>query len=131
KERYEDINGFERYLVRNGTVVLKFFLHVSKAEQKARFLQRLSQPDKNWKFSVADARERDCWDSYQKAYEQMLEATSTPYAPWYIVPADHKWFTRVAVADIVVEGLQQLGLEFPRITGAKLRELEEARRLLR
>jgi len=129
-ERFEDINHFERYLARNGTVVLKFFLHVSKAEQKKRFLERLDEPGKNWKFSAQDVRERAHWDEYMAAYESMIRATATPHAPWYVVPADHKWFTRLVVADAVVHALEELDLRYPKVDARKRAELAEARRRL-
>jgi len=128
--RYEDINAFERHLVRNGTVVLKFFLHVSKKEQKKRFLDRLDRPDKHWKFSTADLAERAYWDEYQAAYEDAIEATSTDWAPWYVVPADHKWATRAVVADLVTSSIRALDLELPELTDERRRELDEARRQL-
>jgi PPK2 family polyphosphate:nucleotide phosphotransferase len=105
KDRYEQINNFEKYLADNGTTILKFFLHVSKKEQKKRFLERIDTPEKNWKFSAADIRERQHWDEYMKAYEEALSATSTPWAPWYVVPSDKKWFTRTLVADVIVQAL--------------------------
>jgi PPK2 family polyphosphate:nucleotide phosphotransferase len=111
-ERYEDINAFERYLSRNGTLIRKFFLHVSKDEQRRRFLERLDDPAKNWKFEAADLDERDRWNDYMKAYEQALSATSTDEAPWFIVPADHKWFTRLVIAKLVVDALESLDLRF-------------------
>lgn len=127
EERYEDINGFERYLARNGVLILKFFLHVSKDEQKRRFLSRLDEPEKNWKFSLADAREREHWKEYMKAYEKMIRRTSAPHAPWFVIPANHKWFTRLAVAAAIVDGLNSLNLAFPKVDKAKQRELEKAR----
>jgi PPK2 family polyphosphate:nucleotide phosphotransferase len=130
KERYQDICSFERYVARNGTVIRKFFLNVSKEEQKKRFLSRLDQPEKNWKFSVNDVKERQHWDEYMKAYEDALEATSTDEAPWYVIPADHKWFTRLAVADVIVEALEGLDLRYPKVSEAKREELERARALL-
>jgi len=130
EERYEDINAFERYLSRNGTVVRKFFLHVSREEQKKRFLERLEQPEKNWKFSLADANERNHWDAYMEAYEEMIRNTATAWAPWYVVPADNKWFTRLVVAAAVVDAMSDLGLAFPKVDAAKKRELEEARAAL-
>jgi len=130
EERYEDINCFERYLTRNGTVIRKFFLHVSKKEQKKRFLERLDQPEKNWKFSAADVRERAHWDGYMDAYEEMIRATATPYAPWYVVPADNKWFTRLVVAAAVVEALESLDLHYPKVDKKKRAELAAARGLL-
>ena len=127
KERYEDINNVEQYLARNGVLIRKFFLHVSKKEQKKRFMERLDNPDKNWKFSMADAKERGYWDDYQKAYQDMIKATATKNAPWYVVPADNKWFTRVVVAAAVIEALGSLELEFPQVDEAKKKELAEAR----
>lgn len=128
--RYEDINAFERHLVRNGTVVLKFFLHVSKKEQKKRFLERLERPEKNWKFSLADLKERGHWDEYTEAYEKAISATSTEWAPWYIVPADDKWATRAIVADIITSALSDLNLKFPKMTDEQLQLLETARQSL-
>jgi PPK2 family polyphosphate:nucleotide phosphotransferase len=128
--RFEDINAFERHLVRNGTIVLKFFLHVSKAEQKKRFLERLDRPEKNWKFSVNDLAERAFWDQYQAAYEDALGATSTEWAPWYVVPADQKWATRAIVADILVTTIRGLDLKFPEPTEEQRKALTEARRKL-
>ncbi len=130
EQRYEDINAFERHLARSGTVIRKFFLHLSKEEQRRRFLERLDDPAKNWKFSLADARERERWDDYMAAYEEMLSATSTTHAPWYVVPADHKWFTHLAVASIIIEALEGLGLAFPKPGRAQRRELQLARRHL-
>jgi len=116
KERFQDIRNFERYLRRNGVVVRKFFLHVSKGEQKGRFLERLENPEKNWKFSANDIKERAFWDDYMVAYEDMIRLTSSPQAPWYVVPADNKWFTRIAVAAAVIETLDELNLRYPKIT---------------
>ncbi|HEX6738790.1 MAG TPA: polyphosphate kinase 2 family protein [Vicinamibacteria bacterium] len=130
QERYEDINASERYLTRNGIAIRKFFLHVSKEEQRRRFLDRLEEPEKNWKFSVNDAKERDHWEAYMQAYEDCLRATSTEHAPWYVVPADHKWYMRMAVAELVVQALEGLDLEFPKIDKEQRAELEEARKLL-
>jgi PPK2 family polyphosphate:nucleotide phosphotransferase len=130
KERYQDINAFERYLSRNGTVIRKFFLNVSKEEQRERFLARLDQPEKNWKFSAADVEERRHWDEYMKAYEDMISATSTKHAPWHVIPADHKWFTRLAVADVIVEALAELDLHFPEVSETQRQELARARALL-
>ena len=130
EERYEDINAVERYLARNGYVILKFFLHVSRREQKKRFLERLDQPEKNWKFSSADAKERGHWDEYMEAYEDMIRATATKDAPWFVVPADNKWFTRLVVAGAVVEALEDLDLEFPEVDKEKRAELAKARRML-
>jgi PPK2 family polyphosphate:nucleotide phosphotransferase len=130
EERYEDIRSFERYLARNGTVIRKFFLHVSKGEQKRRFLSRLDEPEKNWKFSANDAAERRHWKNYQRAYEDAIRATATPEAPWYVVPADHKWFTRLVVAAAVVDALAELGLHYPRVGAAQRKQLAAARREL-
>ncbi len=130
KARYQDINAFERHLVRNGTVVLKFFLHVSKEEQRKRFLERLTRPDKHWKFSRADLHERGFWDDYVEAYQDAISATSTKWAPWYIVPADNKWATRAIVADIIVSALKGLDLRYPEPSEETLKALEEARRQL-
>ena len=129
-ERFEDIRSFERHMARSGTVIRKFFLHVSKKEQKRRFLERLEEPEKNWKFSAADVRERACWDDYQKAYEDMIRNTATGHAPWYIVPADNKWFTRIVVSAVVVEALESLGLAYPKVDEAKKKELEAAKKVL-
>jgi PPK2 family polyphosphate:nucleotide phosphotransferase len=130
KERYEDINSFERFIARNGYVILKFFLHVSKGEQKKRFLSRLDEPAKNWKFSLADAREREYWDEYMKAYEDTIRNTASAHAPWYVVPADHKWFMRLVVAAAVIDALQDLDLEYPVIDAGKQHELEAVRHTL-
>ena len=130
KERYEDIRNFERYLTRNGVVVRKFFLHVSKAEQKRRFLARLDEPKKNWKFSVDDVTERGRWKAYQRAYQDAIRATATEVAPWYVVPADHKWFTRLVVAAAIGEALTGLDLHYPRVDKAQKKALEAARRKL-
>jgi PPK2 family polyphosphate:nucleotide phosphotransferase len=127
EDRYEDIRNVEKYLSRNGVLIRKFFLHVSKKEQKERFLARLDEPDKNWKFSMADAKERGFWDHYQEAYEDMIRATATEEAPWYVVPADHKWFTRVVVAAAIIDALGSLDLKFPEVSEAKKKELAEAR----
>jgi len=130
QRRFLEINNYERYLADNGTVVLKFFLNVSKAEQKKRFLERIDLPEKNWKFSMADARERRFWDQYQKAYEDMLNHTSTAHAPWYVVPADHKWFTRLAVAGVIYHTLKGLKLAYPTVTKEHRQELLKARKAL-
>jgi len=130
KERFEDIGSFERYLTRNGIVIRKFFLNVSKKEQKKRFLARLDDPEKNWKFSAADIHERTCWDDYMEAYEDMICQTATPEAPWHVIPADNKWFTRIAVAAAIVDALEDLNLEYPNVDAAKAKELAEARKLL-
>jgi len=131
KERFKDIRAFERYLARNGTLILKFFLHVSKDEQKRRFLERIEEPSKNWKFSMGDVEERKLWDKYMDAYEDMIRNTSRPEAPWHVVPADNKWFTRLVVAAEVVEALDRLGLKYPTVTGAAREDLEKARQILR
>jgi PPK2 family polyphosphate:nucleotide phosphotransferase len=130
KERFQDIAAYERYLARNGTVIRKFFLNVSKEEQRKRFLARLDEPEKNWKFSVADVAERQHWDEYMKAYEDAIEATSSEHAPWYVIPADRKWFTRLAVADVIVEALEELDLRYPEVSDTQRQELERARALL-
>jgi polyphosphate kinase 2 (PPK2 family) len=131
KERYEDMNAFERYLTRNGTVIRKFFLHVSKEEQKQRFLERLTEPEKNWKFSLQDVKEREHWDAYMQAYEDMIRSTSTEASPWYVVPADHKWFTRVVVAEVIADTLESLNLTYPKVDAEKKKEIEAARTLLK
>jgi PPK2 family polyphosphate:nucleotide phosphotransferase len=128
KKRFEDIGNVEQYLTRNGIVIRKFFLNLSKKEQKRRFLQRLENPEKNWKFSAADVRERECWDDYMKAYEEMIAATSTKAAPWYVVPADNKWYTRVVVAAAIVDTLKELKLEYPKLTPEERKQLEAAKR---
>jgi PPK2 family polyphosphate:nucleotide phosphotransferase len=130
QNRFEDISHFEQYLDRNGIVVLKFFLNVSRKEQKARFLERINTPEKNWKFSFADTQEREHWDKYMVAYEDMFNHTSTARAPWYIIPADHKWFTRVAVADIIVSKLRSLNLRYPEMSKERKRDLEKAKQML-
>jgi PPK2 family polyphosphate:nucleotide phosphotransferase len=130
KERYEDIRAFERYLARQGYVILKFFLHVSKKAQKERFLERLERPEKNWKFSLADAKERGYWSAYMRAYEDMIRATASEQAPWYVVPADHKWFTRLVVAAAINEALDRLKLAYPKLDDAKRKDLEAARAAL-
>jgi PPK2 family polyphosphate:nucleotide phosphotransferase len=130
KRRFGEITDFERHLVDNGTVIIKFFLYVSKEEQKRRFLARIDEEDKNWKFSVHDANERAFWDDYMAAYEEALSETSTKDAPWYVVPADNKWFTRLAVAAIIWQTIADLKLKFPKVTADKKKELQEVRRLL-
>jgi PPK2 family polyphosphate:nucleotide phosphotransferase len=130
EERFEDIRHFEEHMARNGTVIRKFFLNVSKKEQKRRFLARLEEPEKNWKFSAADIRERGFWDDYQKAYEEMIANTATGHAPWYVVPADNKWFTRLVVSAVVVETLESLGLCYPEVDAGKRQELAAAKKLL-
>jgi len=130
QERFEDIRNFEQYLTRNGVVVLKIFLHLSKKEQKRRFMERLDNPDKNWKFSPSDMAEREYWDQYMDAYEDMIRHTATKYAPWYVVPADNKWFSRVVVAAAIIEALACLDLQFPEVAKPKLKELAAAKMAL-
>jgi PPK2 family polyphosphate:nucleotide phosphotransferase len=130
KHRYEDIRSFERYLGRNGVAVRKFFLHVSRREQKKRFLDRIDVPEKSWKFSTADARERGFWKNYMQAYEDMVRQTATADAPWYVVPADNKWFTRTVVAAAVVDAMASLGLRYPEVGPVQMKELAAAKRLL-
>jgi PPK2 family polyphosphate:nucleotide phosphotransferase len=128
--RFQDIRAFERYLHRNGTVVLKFFLHVSKKEQQKRFLERLDNPVKNWKFSINDAKERGFWDDYMEVYEETIRETATENSPWYVVPADNKWFTRVIVAAAIIDTLDSLNLNYPKVSDAKRKELAETKRAL-
>jgi PPK2 family polyphosphate:nucleotide phosphotransferase len=130
KRRFEEINNFEHYLVKNGIIVLKFFLNVSKEEQKRRFLERIEKPEKNWKFSIADAKERQHWQEYMDAYEETLEHTSTKWAPWYVIPSDHKWFTRVAVSDVLLKTLKSLNLSYPIVSKERKAELQKIRRQL-
>jgi len=130
EERYQDIRSYERYLARQGVVIRKFFLHVSKAEQKERFLERLDEPEKNWKFSEGDVVERGFWDDYQRAYEDVIRATASKHAPWYVIPADHKWFTRLAVAAAVIDTLARLELHYPVLDAPRRKALEAARREL-
>ena len=130
KERAEDIRSFERYLTHNGVLVRKFFLKVSKGEQRKRFLQRLDKPEKNWKFSASDLRERDCWDDYMTAYEDAIQRTATQDSPWFVVPADAKWYTRLVVAAAIIDALASLDLHFPTIDQDQKRELGRARRIL-
>lgn len=130
KRRFQEINHFEKHLVDNGVVILKFFLNVSKAEQKKRFLERIDRPEKNWKFSASDAKERAFWDDYMKAYEDVFNHTSTEAAPWHIIPADHKWFTRLTVANIICTKLASLDLKYPTLSEEHLRELQQAKDLL-
>jgi PPK2 family polyphosphate:nucleotide phosphotransferase len=127
RQRFEEINRFEKYLVDNGVIVVKFFLNVSRKEQKARFLKRIDEKEKNWKFSATDVLERRHWDEYMEAYEDMLNHTSTDWAPWFVVPADHKWFTRLCVSEIVVATLKSLGLEYPKVSAEQLAALEKAK----
>ncbi|MDJ0708109.1 MAG: polyphosphate kinase 2 family protein [Leptolyngbyaceae cyanobacterium MO_188.B28] len=130
KQRFEEINNFEKYLVNNGVHVLKFFLHVSKAEQKKRFLDRINRPEKNWKFSISDAHERSHWNAYMKAYEDAITHTSTPWAPWYIIPADHKWFTRLAVSYFIDQKIRSLDLAYPKVKPDHLQQLQAAKVML-
>jgi PPK2 family polyphosphate:nucleotide phosphotransferase len=129
-ERFEDIRDLERYLTRNGTVIRKFFLHVSREEQQKRFLARLDEPEKNWKFAAGDVRERAYWNEYMRAYEQMIRHTATGYAPWFVVPADHKWFTRLVVSSVIVDAMSSLRLNYPRVSRSRKRELAVARKEL-
>jgi len=128
KERFQDIRTFERYLSRNGVCIRKFFLHVSKKEQKKRFLERIEEPEKNWKFSANDAKERKYWDDYMEAYEDMIRNTASKAAPWYVVPADNKWFTRVVVGAAIIEALDDLDLKYPKVGEDKLAELAAAKK---
>jgi PPK2 family polyphosphate:nucleotide phosphotransferase len=130
RERFEDINSFERYITRNGIALVKFFLHLSKKEQKRRFIERLDTPDKNWKFSLSDVKEREFWDAYQNAYEDMIRHTASEHAPWYVVPADNKWFTRLVVAEAVVHALKGMNLKYPKISGKEKAAQAQARQEL-
>ena len=130
KERFEDIHAFERHMARNGTVIRKFFLHLSKKEQKKRFLARLDEPEKHWKFSGADIHEREYWDQYQEAYEDMIRQTASQHAPWYVVPADNKWYTHLVVSAAIVEALEELELCYPKVDAAKMKEIGAARKML-
>jgi PPK2 family polyphosphate:nucleotide phosphotransferase len=130
KERLEDMANFEKYLARNGVAILKFFLHISKEEQKKRFLERLDREEKNWKFSKSDVEDRKCWKEYMKAYEDAICTTAAKHAPWYVVPADHKWFARLVVAATIVETLEGLNLKYPTIDKAQRKELQVAREML-
>jgi PPK2 family polyphosphate:nucleotide phosphotransferase len=130
KERFQDIRSFERYLTRNGVLIRKFFLHISKGEQKRRFLQRLENPEKNWKFSANDIKERAYWNDYMKAYEDMIRNTASPEAPWYVVPADNKWFTRIVVAAAIIEALEGLDLRYPKVSKEQMKELAAAKEAL-
>ena len=130
RERFEDISAFERHLARNGTVVIKFFLNVSREEQRQRFLDRLEEPAKNWKFSMDDVAERALWDKYQAAYQEMIRHTSTPVAPWHVVPADHKWFARVVIGSTIVTALDRLDLHYPKVKAATLQEFQKVRTAL-
>lgn len=130
EQRFDEINQFEKYLVKNGIVVIKFFLNVSKEEQKKRFLKRINLPEKNWKFSLADAKERAHWKEYQHAYEELFNNTSTKFAPWYIIPADNKWYTHAVVADIIVKKLQELKPEYPNVSDEHKQELLKVKEML-
>lgn len=130
EERFEDMCAFERYLARNGIVVRKFFLNLSRKEQAKRFLARLDEPEKNWKFSAADIHEREYWKDYMDAYEEMIQNTATPAAPWYVVPADNKWFTRLVVASAIIDTLEKLNLSYPKVDASRRKELDEARKFL-
>jgi len=129
-ERFQDIRNFEKYLTRNGIIVRKFFLHVSKEEQKKRFLERIDNPDKNWKFEFGDVKERESWNDYMHAYEDMIRNTATEDSPWYVVPADNKWFTRLVVSAAIINAISSLDLKYPEISSEKLKELTEAKRIL-
>lgn len=131
EQRYDDIRAFERYLARNGTLVLKFMLHVSKEEQAQRFLERLEEPAKNWKFSFGDVEERKLWGEYMRFYEDCIRATSRPQAPWFVVPADNKWFTRLVISSAIVEAMDALDLKFPKVGDSALTEMQAAREALR
>lgn len=130
EDRFQDIRNFEKYLHRNGTLVVKFFLHVSKDEQKKRFIERVDNPDKNWKFSPTDARERSYWKEYMKAYEEMIKATSTEKAPWYVIPADNKSYARIAIASAIINALDKMGLEYPKVSKEKIAELNAVKKAL-
>jgi len=129
-ERFQDIRNLEKYLTRNGIIVRKFFLHVSKEEQKKRFLERIDNPDKNWKFEFGDVKERESWNDYMHAYEDMIRNTATEDSPWYVVPADNKWFTRLVVSAAIINAISSLDLKYPEISSEKLKELTEAKRIL-
>ncbi|MGH8001419.1 MAG: polyphosphate kinase 2 family protein [Brasilonema sp.] len=130
KQRFEEINNFEKYLVNNGIIILKFFLNISKSEQKKRFLERIELPEKHWKFSISDAQERAFWDDYMNAYEDLFNQTSTSWAPWHIIPADHKWFTRLAVANIICTKLKELNLQYPIVSEEHKQYLLQAKQML-
>lgn len=130
RDRFEQINAFEKYLVQNGILVLKFYLNVSKQEQKRRFLERIDNPDKNWKFAPSDVEARGLWDDYQRSYEDMFKHTSTKYAPWYIVPADNKWFTRIVLNDVITDTLEKLNLRYPEVSKEHRAALQEAKEIL-
>jgi PPK2 family polyphosphate:nucleotide phosphotransferase len=130
KQRYQQINDFEKYLYENGIIILKFFLHVSKKEQKERFLKRIENPAKNWKFSMGDIEERKYWNDYQKAYQEAISSTSKKHAPWYVIPADKKWFMRLAISEIIVKEMKKLKPDFPKLNKEQLSDLDEARQIL-
>lgn len=130
RQRYRQINSVEQHLAENGIIILKFFLHVSKKEQKQRFLDRINDPDKNWKFTMDDVKERNFWEDYQQAFEEAISATNTEIAPWYIIPADHKWYMRTLVGDIIVRKLDSLALKYPEVTSAKREEIQNAKKIL-
>ncbi|KAF2515529.1 polyphosphate kinase 2 family protein [Flavobacterium zhairuonense] len=130
ENRFEDIRNFEKYLNRNGTIVIKFFLNVSKEEQKNRFIERVDNPDKNWKFSAADAKERGYWDDYMFAYEELIKNTSTKKSPWYVIPADNKYYARIAIASAIIHALDEMDLEYPKVSEEKLAELNEVKKAL-
>lgn len=129
-ERFEDIRNFEKYLNRNGTIVIKFFLNVSKEEQKKRFIERIDDQDKNWKFSTSDAKERGFWDDYMNAYQDLIQKTTTTHSPWYVVPADNKSYARIVIASAIINALDEMGLEYPRVSPEKVAELQEIRKAL-
>lgn len=130
EERFEDIRNFEKYLNRNGTIVIKFFLNVSKEEQKKRFIERIDDQDKNWKFSTSDAKERGFWDDYMNAYQDLIQKTTTTHSPWYVVPADNKSYARIVIASAIINALDEMGLEYPRVSPEKVAELQEIRKAL-
>lgn len=130
EERFEDIRNFEKYLNRNGTIVIKFFLNVSKEEQKKRFIERIDDQDKNWKFSTSDAKERGFWDDYMNAYQDLIKKTTTTHSPWYVVPADNKSYARIVIASAIINALDEMGLEYPRVSPEKVAELQEIRKAL-
>jgi PPK2 family polyphosphate:nucleotide phosphotransferase len=130
EERFEDIRNFEKYLNRNGTIVIKFFLNVSKEEQKKRFIERIDDQDKNWKFSTSDAKERGFWDDYMNAYQDLIQKTTTTHSPWYVVPADNKSYARIVIASAIINALDEMGLEYPKVSPEKVAELQEIRKAL-
>jgi polyphosphate kinase 2 (PPK2 family) len=130
QKRFEQISSFEKHLSQNGTHVLKFFLNVSKNEQKRRFLARIDTPEKNWKFSASDVKERGFWDEYQKAYTEAIETTSTTSSPWFVIPADNKWFMRLAVSEVIVQKLKSLNLEYPKVSEDHMKRLQDAKIML-